>query len=184
MLVAISRNSEAKAMMRNGTHTLRYQRAAAASREATLSYIDISIRICWMGCGYCRGKFCFPLRRASTHFIFFSFFFSQCIQDVIGCLTFCDFYFRFIIHSSYIHISTFLRINGILVFLLQRCLNWEKLYRFYFLSRAFLSPSNYIYICKHKAINLWICRCISVFYLLHISVFLFFSFDHRASSQA
>jgi len=94
MLVAISRNSEAKAMTRSETRTLRYrQRAAAASREAVLSCIDISIRIYWRWeCRLLQKEVCLP-RRASD------FLFSRCIQEVIGCLTIsCDsICFRFII---------------------------------------------------------------------------------------
>lgn len=112
MLVAISRNSEAKAMMRGETHTLRHrQRDAAASWEAVLFYIDISIRIyVGDGSGYCRGKFCFPLRRASARTRSWVSVFSRRIREVIGCLsvypTILSLFLFYYLIVRYIHIYT------------------------------------------------------------------------------
>lgn len=104
MLVAISRNSEAKAMMGSETHILRYyQRAAIASREAISSYIDISIRICWMGVVI--AEFCLPLRRTSTRTrLVFLFLAMRSRSEWLFNSISCDsIYFRFII----LVISTF-----------------------------------------------------------------------------
>lgn len=171
-------------MMRSETHTLRrYQRAAAAlesERNGPLvhRYIDSNMLD---GSGYCRGKFCFSLRRTRAHVHISFSSFSRSVQGAIGCLTVHPVIlsiFVLLSHSRYpcFHICT----NSVLAFLLQRCLNWEKLYRFYFLSRVFLSLCNSY---KHKAINLWICRCICLLSITHLYT-PFFSFNHRASSQA
>lgn len=161
MLVAISRNSEAKAMMRLtlcGTSMLQREDGPLVHRYIDSNMLD----------GYCRRKFCFPLRRASTRLIFFFFFPQRAIQDAIGCLTFRD--SVFVLLHSHFYISTNKRHFRAFFFC---CLNWKKLYRFYFLSRAFLSLRN-IYISTEPSIYGSAGAYLS--FICYISLYFFFFF--------